>query len=89
MDGAPLGGPEAVMAAEKKATVKPNPETVIELSPDTEEVKQEKPRSMKKTGQGSSRKKEQTMTSILDSTSKVIFRQLLFCWPIILVFFLF
>lgn len=74
-DGAAAGkAAEAAKAAQKKAAVKPKPETVIEMSPDTEEVKQEKPMNSKKTGQRSSRKKEKTMTSILTSTSTVIFR---------------
>ncbi|KAJ9683875.1 hypothetical protein PVL29_016396 [Vitis rotundifolia] len=70
-NGAAAGkGPEAEKAAQKKVAVKTKPETVIELSSDTEEVKKEKPINTKKTGEGSSRKKVQTMTSILTSRSK-------------------
>lgn len=73
-NGAAAGkGPEAEKAAQKKVAVKTKPEAVIELSSDTEEVKKEKPINTKKTGEGSSRKKVQTMTSILTSRSKVIF----------------
>lgn len=73
-NGAAAGkGPEAEKAVQKKVAVKTKPEAVIELSSDTEEVKKEKPINTKKTGEGSSRKKVQTMTSILTSRSKVIF----------------
>ncbi|KAA8517913.1 hypothetical protein F0562_015399 [Nyssa sinensis] len=62
---------EAPKAAQKKVTVKPKPETVIEISPDTEEeVKKEKPANWKKASEGPSRKKTQTLTSILTARSK-------------------
>ncbi|KAL6988075.1 hypothetical protein U1Q18_013820 [Sarracenia purpurea var. burkii] len=68
-------------AAQKKVTVKPKPDAVIEISPDTEEKeeaqKEKKPvivdnnNNNKKTGEGSSRKKKaQTLTSILTARSK-------------------
>ncbi|KAA8517350.1 hypothetical protein F0562_017644 [Nyssa sinensis] len=57
--------------AQKKVTVKPEPESVIEISPDTEEeVQKEKPANRKKESEGSSRKKTQTLTSILTARSK-------------------
>ncbi|KAF8395747.1 hypothetical protein HHK36_019698 [Tetracentron sinense] len=61
------GGVGAI-AAQKKVTVS-KPETVIEVSPDTEEEsKQEK--SVSRGRKGSSRKKVQTLTSILTARSK-------------------
>ncbi|KAF8403706.1 hypothetical protein HHK36_011810 [Tetracentron sinense] len=58
-------------AAQKKATFW-KPETVIEISPDTEEVtKQEKSVNRRMSRKGSSRKKVQTLTSILTARSKV------------------
>ncbi|OVA18786.1 Cyclin [Macleaya cordata] len=67
-DGAVVGKRVVTKVAQKKATVKPKPETVIESSPDKEEkeVKKEKPKSQK-----SSRKKVQTLTSVLSARSKV------------------
>uniref|UniRef100_A0A5B6Z6J4 Uncharacterized protein n=1 Tax=Davidia involucrata TaxID=16924 RepID=A0A5B6Z6J4_DAVIN len=64
---------EAPKAAQKKVTVKPKPETVIEISPETEEeeVKKERPANCKKASVvGSSRKKTQTLTSVLTARSK-------------------
>ena len=63
----------AKAAAQKKVTIKPKPEQVIEISPDSEEVKQEKPVSKKKGREGSSKKNVKTMTSILTARSKVNF----------------
>ncbi|KAK9290176.1 hypothetical protein L1049_008342 [Liquidambar formosana] len=74
VDGAAAAGKGAAVAkaAQKKVTVKPKPETVIEISPDTEEdeVKKEKPVNRKKVGEVSSRKKVQTLTSVLTARSK-------------------
>lgn len=58
--------------AQKRVTVKPNPEAVIDISPDTEEIaiEQEKPVSRKKSSDQSSKKKVQTLTSILTARSK-------------------
>ena len=62
----------------KKVTVKPKPKEVIVVSPDTAEIlepkvdEQEKPVDGKKEGEGSSRKKVQTLTSVLTARSKVI-----------------
>jgi G2/mitotic-specific cyclin-B, other len=58
--------------AQKKATVKPKPEAVIEISSDSEQVKNEKPRK-KKSGEESSRKNAPTLTSTLTARSKVNF----------------
>ncbi|KAH7855728.1 hypothetical protein Vadar_028204 [Vaccinium darrowii] len=62
--------------AQKKVTVKPIPQTVIEISPDTEEdTKNKKPVvNDKKAGDGSSRKKAQppTLTAILTARSKAV-----------------
>lgn len=81
VDGAAAAGKGAAVAkaAQKKVTVKPKPETVIEISPDTEEdeVKKEKPVNRKKVGEVSSRKKVQTLTSVLTARSKVIFLYIL------------
>ncbi|KAI3993963.1 hypothetical protein MKX01_002976 [Papaver californicum] len=49
---------------QKKVVVKSKPEEVIEISPDTEEVKKEKP-------QKASRRKVQTLTAVLSARSKV------------------
>ncbi|XP_059646030.1 G2/mitotic-specific cyclin S13-7-like [Cornus florida] len=86
VDGAiAIASKRAVVVAQKKAaahkkvvTVKPKPENVIEISPDTseqqeEDVKKEKkpPLNPKKASEdGSSRKKTQTLTSILTARSK-------------------
>lgn len=64
---------ENVAAKPAQKKVAATTETVIELSSDIEEVKQEKPFNTKRTGEGSTIKKVQTMTSILTSRSKVIF----------------
>ncbi|XAR48301.1 hypothetical protein NMG60_11031067 [Bertholletia excelsa] len=57
---------------QRKVTVKPKAEPVIEISPDTaeEDLKKEKPENKKKSGQGSSRKNVQTLTSVLTARSK-------------------
>lgn len=78
-DGVGGKGAKAVAVpkvAQKRVTVKPDPNTVIEISPDTvEEIKIKKPVvNDKKPGDGSSRKKAQTtLTSILTARSKVTF----------------
>ena len=73
-EGAGKAPPAAKAAAQKKVTInKPKPEQVIVISPDTEEVKQEKPVNKKKGREGSSKKKVITMTSELTATSKVNF----------------
>ncbi|KAG5556028.1 hypothetical protein RHGRI_006606 [Rhododendron griersonianum] len=75
-DGVGGKGAKAVAVpkvAQKRVTVKPDPNTVIEISPDTvEEIKIKKPVvNDKKPGDGSSRKKAQTtLTSILTARSK-------------------
>lgn len=74
-------GKKAVGAkpAQKKVTVKPKAQEVIEISPDTEEdVKAKKqevgPVNKKKEGEvASSKKKSQTLTSVLTARSKVSF----------------
>ncbi|KAI7991141.1 hypothetical protein LOK49_LG12G02432 [Camellia lanceoleosa] len=75
VDGAAAVGKGAILlpkAAQRKVTVKPKPEPVTEISPEDEEVKkEEKPVIKKKAGQeGSSRKKSQTLTSVLTARSK-------------------
>ncbi|KAJ9678108.1 hypothetical protein PVL29_022870 [Vitis rotundifolia] len=72
-DGEAIGkAPVAAKAvAQKKVTIKPKPEQVIEIIPDSEEVKQEKPMNTKKAREGSSKKNVQTMTSILTTRSNV------------------
>ncbi|XP_011041395.1 PREDICTED: G2/mitotic-specific cyclin S13-7-like [Populus euphratica] len=52
--------------AQKKVTVKPKPEEVTEISPDTEE----KPGNKKKEGEGSSKKNKPTLSSVLTARSK-------------------
>ncbi|KAK3001795.1 hypothetical protein RJ639_021327, partial [Escallonia herrerae] len=70
------GGKGAHRVAQKKVTVKPKPEEVIEISPDTDkkvkaEVKAEEKAVIKKNAdQGSSKKKSQTLTSTLTARSK-------------------
>ncbi|XP_058079434.1 G2/mitotic-specific cyclin S13-7-like [Magnolia sinica] len=56
--------------AKQKVTVKPKPEKVIEISPDTEE-EAKKFENKTKLHEGSSRKKVVTLTSILTARSKV------------------
>ncbi|OVA18788.1 Cyclin [Macleaya cordata] len=65
VDAAVAGKRRVTKPAQKKVTVKPEPEMIIEISPDTEEVKKEKPKIQK-----SSRKKVQTLTSVLSARSK-------------------
>ncbi|KAI4348577.1 hypothetical protein L6164_009286 [Bauhinia variegata] len=60
--------PVAPKAAEKKVTVKPKPEEVIEISSD-KEVKPEKCVNKKKE-EGNSKKKSHTLTSVLTARSK-------------------
>ncbi|XP_010271918.1 PREDICTED: G2/mitotic-specific cyclin S13-7-like [Nelumbo nucifera] len=65
-------GNPAPKVAPKRVTVKPKPQEVIEISPDTEEVTKEKPPvNQRRPREGSSRKKVQTLTSILTARSKV------------------
>ncbi|KAK2984065.1 hypothetical protein RJ640_012016 [Escallonia rubra] len=66
------GGKGAHRVAQKKVTVKPKPEEVIEISPDTDKkVKAEEKVVIKKNAdQGSSKKKSQTLTSTLTARSK-------------------
>ncbi|KAJ6967865.1 hypothetical protein D5086_028847 [Populus alba] len=52
--------------AQKKVTVKPKPEEVTEISPDTEE----KPGNKKKEGEGSTKKNKPTLSSVLTARSK-------------------
>lgn len=61
--------------AQKKANAKTkHPEEVVEISPDTEEKvqKQDKPLARKKEGEGPSKKKAPTLTSVLTARSKVM-----------------
>ncbi|KAJ7976564.1 Cyclin [Quillaja saponaria] len=62
----------ATKAVQKKVTVKPKPVEVIEISPDTEvEVaKQVRPVIKKKDGEAKSKKKSNTLTSVLSARSK-------------------
>ncbi|XP_077218618.1 G2/mitotic-specific cyclin S13-7-like isoform X2 [Tasmannia lanceolata] len=67
-------GKEGAKAAKQKqkVTVKPKPVTVIEISPDTIEEENKKPKSQINLGEGSSRKKgKATFTSLLTARSKV------------------
>lgn len=58
--------------AQKKASIKPKPEEIIEISPDTEEVaEKEKPLNKEKAEEKSSKKKAPTLTSTLTARSKV------------------
>ncbi|GMH08108.1 hypothetical protein Nepgr_009948 [Nepenthes gracilis] len=58
--------------AQKKVITKPKPEEVIEISPNTEEIKEERPAVNEKTSTSkSARKKLPTMTSLLTARSKV------------------
>jgi cyclin B len=54
--------------AQKKVTVKPKPEEVTEINPDTEE----KPGNKKKEGEGSTKKNKPTLSSVLTARSKVV-----------------
>ncbi|XP_042493345.1 G2/mitotic-specific cyclin S13-7-like isoform X2 [Macadamia integrifolia] len=68
-DVAKRGG--AAKAAQKKVTVKPVPDTVIEISPDTEEEsKPKKLANRRKSREGSSGKKVKTLTATLTARSK-------------------
>ncbi|KAJ8760550.1 hypothetical protein K2173_015217 [Erythroxylum novogranatense] len=75
-DGAAVGKKPAVEKANKakKVNVKPNPEEIIEISPDTVETterKKEKNVDKKKdVGEASTRKKVQTLSSVLTARSK-------------------
>lgn len=100
MDGAPpvleavaaakRNGVVPKAAVQKKATVKPKkPQEVIEINSDTDEDdvvnKQEKPVvNRKKDGEGPSKKKAPTLTSVLTVRSKVYI-----CYAFSLVFFFF
>ncbi|XP_043710410.1 G2/mitotic-specific cyclin S13-7-like isoform X1 [Telopea speciosissima] len=65
-------GVGAAKAAQKKVTVKPLPDTVIEISPDTvEEIKPKKLENRRKSREGSSGKKVKTLTATLTARSKV------------------
>ncbi|KAI3444295.1 hypothetical protein Pfo_000960 [Paulownia fortunei] len=56
---------------QKKAAIKPKPEEIIEISPDTEEVaEKEKPLNKETAGEKSSKKKAPTLTSTLTARSK-------------------
>ncbi|GLT77963.1 hypothetical protein SLA2020_495160 [Shorea laevis] len=83
VDGAPLllDGVAAGKRAgapkphQKKVNVKPKPEEVIDISPDTQvediaKAKQENPVNKKKDGEGASRKKAAAFTSVLTARSK-------------------
>lgn len=61
------GVPRKAVAPQKKVTVKPKPEEIIEISPDTVEEKTE---SRKSSRDGSSKKKVHTYTSVLTARSK-------------------
>ncbi|KAF7819149.1 stomatal closure-related actin-binding protein 3-like [Senna tora] len=65
LDGVVAAKRGARKPAQKKVTIKPKPEEVIEISSD-EEVKKAK----KKEGDGNSRKKSHTLTSVLTARSK-------------------
>lgn len=74
---------------QKKATVKPKPVEVIDISPDTQEddakPKQENnPIIKKKDGEARSGKKAHAFSSVLTARSKVKFHLLLFCCLIVL-----
>lgn len=57
---------------QKKVTVKPKPEDIIVISPDTEEVDRvNKHLNKKKATEGSSKKRGQTFSSTLTARSKV------------------
>lgn len=56
---------------QKKVAVKPKPEDIIVISPDTEEVDSYKHLNRKKATEGCSKKKGQTFTSTLTARSKV------------------
>ncbi|KAJ8770315.1 hypothetical protein K2173_014925 [Erythroxylum novogranatense] len=70
VDGAEVGKKPVVAKANKnkKVTVKPKPEEVIEISPDS--VEQERHEKKKKEGEASTRKKAQTLSSVLTARSK-------------------
>ncbi|XP_043690912.1 G2/mitotic-specific cyclin S13-7-like isoform X1 [Telopea speciosissima] len=68
------GGRAAKAAAPQKVTLKPNPDMVIEITPDTEEEnKLQKSINQRKSrkGERSSKKKAQTMTAVLTARSKI------------------
>ena len=74
----PAGGVDGVAAgarkvalrkpAQKKITVKPKPEEVVEISPGTEERSGNK----KNEGEGSTKKNKPTLSSVLTARSKVM-----------------
>lgn len=83
VDGAPLlldgvaagkraGAPKP---PQKKVIVKPKPEEVVEISPDTQEndakAKQENPDNKKRDGEVTAKKKAAAFTSVLTARSKV------------------
>lgn len=78
----PVKRAEPVKAAQKKAPAgKAKPKEVIEISPDTDEEvleknennsKQEEAMKKRKDGEGSSRRKNRSLTSVLTARSKVL-----------------
>lgn len=71
MDGAlPEKRAAARKPAQKKAAIKPKPEEIIEISPDTTEVA-EKEKPLHTGEKSSARKKAPTLTSTLTARSKV------------------
>lgn len=64
--------PVARKPVQKKVTIKPKPEEIIEISPDSDVVEKEKPIITKENGvEKSSKKRAPTLTSTLSARSKV------------------
>ncbi|KAL6009852.1 hypothetical protein ACLOJK_000283 [Asimina triloba] len=68
-DGAAAGG-KAARAAKQKVTIKPKPEMIIEISPETEEESEAKKPGLQNSRHRSSRKKVESLTSVLTARSK-------------------
>ncbi|XP_028789702.1 G2/mitotic-specific cyclin S13-7 [Neltuma alba] len=69
VDGVVAAKRVAPKPAQKKVTVKPKPEEVIDISSE-EEVEKEKSPNKKKEGDANSKKKSRTLTSVLTARSK-------------------
>lgn len=65
--------------AQKKVTVKPKPEEIIEISPDTREKLMEKKMLRKKQAAEDITKKKSTLTSTLTARSKVQYASFVNC----------
>lgn len=70
VDGVAVAKRGAPKPAQKKVTVKPKPEEVIDISSEEEVKKEDKSIKKKKEGDGNLRKNSRTLTSVLTARSK-------------------